>query len=63
VGGGAAQAGGIYVQYEVNAYPITVNQTGIRAFCSIEDAVVRVQPSGVSPANEAGCIVLGPLNQ
>jgi type IV pilus assembly protein PilA len=63
VGGGAAQAGGIYVQYEVNAYPITVNQTGIRAFCSVEDAVVRVQPTGVSPANEANCRVLNPLNQ
>ena len=63
VGAGAAQAGGIYVQYEVSAQPITENQTGIRSFCSVEDAVVRVQPAGGAIANEAACRVLNPLNQ
>jgi type IV pilus assembly protein PilA len=63
VGSGAAQAGGVYVQYEVNAIPLTVNQTGIRSFCSVEDAVVRVQPTGATASNEAGCVALNPLNQ
>jgi type IV pilus assembly protein PilA len=62
IGAGAAQAGGIYVQYEVSASPITENQTGIRSFCSVEDAVVRVQPAGGAIANEAACQVLTPLN-
>ncbi|HTW58581.1 MAG TPA: prepilin-type N-terminal cleavage/methylation domain-containing protein [Terriglobales bacterium] len=60
---GAAQAGGVYVQYDINAIPITVNQTGIRAFCAVEDAVVRVQPTGAAPGAEAACQVLNPLNQ
>ncbi len=63
VGTGAAQAGGIFVQYEVNGFPVTVGQTGNRSFCSYEDAVVRVQPTGATAANEAGCQGLNPLNQ
>jgi type IV pilus assembly protein PilA len=60
---GATQAGGVYVQYDVNAIPLTVNQTGIRSFCSVEDAVVRVQPTGAAPGAEAVCAALNPLNQ
>jgi type IV pilus assembly protein PilA len=60
---GAAQAGGVYVQYDVNAIPLTENQTGIRSFCSVEDAVVRVQPTGAAPGAEANCAGLNPLNQ
>ena len=51
------------VQYYAKGTPVTVNQTGIRAFCSFEDAVVRVQPTGVGPASEAACQALLPLNQ
>ena len=51
------------VQYYATGTPVTVNQTGIRAFCSFEDAVVRVQPTGVTPASEAACQALLPLNQ
>jgi type IV pilus assembly protein PilA len=51
------------VQYYATATPITLNQTGIRAFCSFEDAVVRVQPNGTTPASEAACQALLPLNQ
>jgi type IV pilus assembly protein PilA len=61
--GGAATAGGVYVQYDVNAVPITVNQTGIRSFCAVEDAVVRVQPTGAQPGAETACQALNPLNQ
>jgi len=32
--------------YQVAAYPVAVNQTGIRAFCSDDSAVIRVDPRG-----------------
>jgi len=50
-------------QYFATATPITVNQTGIRSFCSFEDAVIRVQPTGGAIASEAACQSLLPLNQ
>jgi len=49
------------VSYQANAVPVTVNQTGIRSFCSFEDAVVRVQPTGAAIAGVAGCQVLAPI--
>lgn len=33
-------------KYQVVAYPVTVNQTGIRAFCSDESGVIRVDAEG-----------------
>ncbi len=51
------------VQYYATGVPITLNQTGIRSFCSFEDAVVRVQPTGAAIASEAACQALLPLNQ
>jgi prepilin-type N-terminal cleavage/methylation domain-containing protein len=50
-------------QYYATAVPVTLNQTGIRSFCSFEDAVIRVQPTGASIASEAACEALLPLNQ
>jgi len=32
--------------YKVVAYPVTVNQTGVRAFCSDESAVIKVDAGG-----------------
>jgi hypothetical protein len=32
--------------YTANTNPLTNNVTGVRSFCSIEDGVVRFQPSG-----------------
>jgi len=49
--------------YIASGVPVTVNQTGIRSFCSFEDAVVRVQPTGAAIANKAACQALLPLNQ
>src|SRR4029453_10736612 len=40
-GGGAAR-----VTYSIIANPLTLNTTGVRGFCSIEDAVVRVANPG-----------------
>src|SRR5262249_22608322 len=56
-------AGGVNVGYTVSAVPITINQTGIRAFCAEEDAVVRVDPAGVCANTEAGILTFNPLNQ
>lgn len=61
---GTGSVGGtVNVGYTVLAVPITINQTGIRAFCAEEDAVVRVDPAGVCSATEAGVLTFSPLNQ
>jgi len=58
----AASAGGPpATTYYAVATPITLNQTGTRSFCSFEDAVVRVQPTGANIASEAACQALTPL--
>jgi len=48
-------------QYYVTAVPATLNQTGTMSFCSFEDAVVRVDPTGALAGSEAACQALGPL--
>ena len=50
-------------QYFTTGTPVTLNQTGIRSFCSFEDAVIRVQPTGGAIGSEAACQALLPLNQ
>jgi type IV pilus assembly protein PilA len=61
--GAGAQAGGVNIGYTVLASPITINQTGIRAFCAEEDAVIRVDPVGKCSNSEAGILTFNPLNQ
>ena len=51
----AETAGGPNAKYQVVAYPLRMNQTGVRAFCSDESAVVKVDPSG----SAEGCIENG----
>ena len=63
VTGAGTVAGQKNVGYTVVATPITINQTGIRAFCAEEDAVVRVDPAGVCSNTEAGILTFNPLNQ
>lgn len=58
-GAGGPPAG----QYYATATPVTLNQTGIRSFCAFEDAVVRVDPTGVMAGAESACQGLLPLNQ
>jgi type IV pilus assembly protein PilA len=36
--------------YQATAYPISVGSTGVNAFCSIEDAVVRKDSAGATGA-------------
>jgi prepilin-type N-terminal cleavage/methylation domain-containing protein len=50
------------VSYIASGSPVTPNQTGIRSFCSYEDAVIRVQPAGTAIAAVNTCNVLSPLN-
>jgi len=61
--GAGSVSGGVKVGYTVAAVPITINQTGLRAFCAEEDAVVRVDPAGVCSTTEAGVLTFNPLNQ
>jgi prepilin-type N-terminal cleavage/methylation domain-containing protein len=61
--GAGTVTGTINTGYAVLAVPLTINQTGIRAFCAEEDAVVRVDPAGVCSNTEAGILTFNPLNQ
>jgi len=61
--GAGTVSGGVNVGYTVAAVPITINQTGLRAFCAEEDAVVRVDPAGVCSLTEPGVLTFNPLNQ
>jgi len=61
--GAGAVAAGVNIGYTILAAPITLNQTGIRAFCAEEDAVIRVDPVGVCSSTEAGILTFNPLNQ
>jgi hypothetical protein len=61
--GAGTAVGGVNSGYTVVAVPLSINQTGIRAFCAEEDAVVRVDPAGVCANTEPGVLVFNPLNQ
>jgi type IV pilus assembly protein PilA len=61
--GAGAAVGGVYIGYTIKGAPLSINQTGIRAFCAEEDAVIRVDPAGACSATEAGIQVFNPLNQ
>jgi hypothetical protein len=47
--------GGTIVKYQVVAYPVTANTTGVRAFCSDESNVIKVDASG----STQGCLENG----
>jgi len=63
ISGTGTVAGGVNIGYTIQAAPITLNQTGIRAFCAEEDAIIRVDPAGVCSNTETGILVFSPLNQ
>jgi len=44
--------------YYVQAYPNVANSSGTRSFCATEDAVIRVDTTGVAIASEAACAAL-----
>jgi prepilin-type N-terminal cleavage/methylation domain-containing protein len=51
-------AGGLYLTYTVGNAPVAFNQTGVRDFCSNEDAVVQFAPgaAGAAPAAQGACV-------
>ncbi len=51
----AGTEGGANVKYQVVAYPLRVNQTGVRAFCSDESAGIKVDSGG----SARGCVENG----
>ena len=57
VGGGA-----LLSQYAANGAPIVFQQTGNRAFCSTEDAVVRQDVAGAGSTVHDTCAAFPPLN-
>jgi type IV pilus assembly protein PilA len=61
--GAGTQGGSIYVGYAVLASPLTINTTGVRGFCTEQDAVVRVDPAGKCSSTETGILGFSPLNQ
>ncbi len=56
-------ASGLNVGYTILARPMILNETGVRAFCSEQDGVVRVDPAGVCSNTEAGILAFDALNQ
>jgi type IV pilus assembly protein PilA len=55
-------ASALLVQYYVDGSPISFQQTGTRAFCSVEDAVVRQNPAGAASGGHDACAAFLPLN-
>ena len=54
-----ATPGGANVKFQVVAQPITPNQTGVRAFCSDESTVIKVDSAG----SMRGCLQDGKMLQ
>jgi type IV pilus assembly protein PilA len=51
-------------EYYVDANPATLNTTGVKEFCAVQDNVVRfVSPAATSGASVAGCQALTPIGQ
>jgi type IV pilus assembly protein PilA len=51
-----AQLNGLNVGYTLEGLPASVNQTGVRGFCSNEDAVIRFTAVGSAPSGgESAC--------
>lgn len=61
--GAGLTAAGVTIGYAVQASPLVPNKSGGRAFCSVQDAVIRVDPAGVCANTQAGILAFGPLNQ
>ena len=57
-----ALSGTLVVGYQALGKPVTANQTGVKAFCSAEDAVVRYDSLGACSNTAAGVITFPPLN-
>jgi type IV pilus assembly protein PilA len=47
---GTVSAGGLFIDYTTNGNPASYGQTGVRAFCSNSDGVIRYNATGTSAA-------------
>ena len=45
-------------QYEAAGFPVTLNSSGTKSFCAVEDAVIRVNPGVSSDPGYVGCRAL-----
>jgi prepilin-type N-terminal cleavage/methylation domain-containing protein len=63
LGGAVGTGGTLILTYTVSTAPAAFNQTGVRDFCSNEDAVVQFAPgaAGAAPVAQGACI--GPAFQ
>lgn len=49
-------------QFTASASPSTVNSTGVKGFCAVEDGVVRyISPATTNYTTDATCVALSPL--
>ena len=60
--GAGTKVGSVNIGYTILAKPLAMNQTGIKAFCAEEDAVLRVDLAGACSSTEAGILGFNPLN-
>ena len=51
---GNTAVGGVYGGFEANGTPLTVGQTGQRAFCADQSGVIRFNTSGTAVGTSAG---------
>src|SRR5882724_4228407 len=58
---GGNTVSGINYNYYATATPVTLHSTGDRSFCGFDDAVMRIDPSGVIVASRNACMVLAPI--
>jgi type IV pilus assembly protein PilA len=59
---GSNPIGGANQQFNSESVPATLNTTGVKEFCGVEDNVVRFQtPSTGSGATRVGCLKLTPI--
>jgi type IV pilus assembly protein PilA len=56
--GASPAVGGVVPSYSVVASPVTPNQTGVRYFCSFEDAVVRSSTGAITAPCPATVLAL-----
>jgi type IV pilus assembly protein PilA len=61
--GAGTTSGALNIGYTVLAKPLVANQTGIKAFCAEEDAVLRADAAGACSSAEATILTFNPLNQ
>ncbi len=58
---GGNTVAGVNFDYYATATPVTLHGTGDRSFCGFDDAVMRIDPSGVIVGSRGACSALTPI--